>query len=413
MPRLPGKLPRPTGRTIAVLAATALLAYGAATSAAVNVFHANLPSFALSLDDDDPVALVRDAQLKLAAGSIPVDSDDAIIGVVRKSVSELPINPAAFRLYGLSSATNADLPGVREQMAISERMERRDAATQLWLIEDAVEQNDVARALRHYDTALRTEESTRAVLYPVLTDALESPIIRERFVRYMNEQPPWLETFLRFAVSNTSDPVAIADLARLSDGFPEGSAYSTLDTELLRQLVTSNDFEVATDHYSRIEGADPSVLTTLALTEASTETNRAPVAWQPYSIDGINPFILASPDNPDALEIESEMEAGFKGPVARKLLALEPGEYSLNAKLRAEDFGGFDFARWAMTCAGESDQAPLINQEAPFDDEMTLNATFTVPRDCPVQLVQISADTRVRSGYVTLVIADAELTPAR
>ncbi|MEM9500336.1 MAG: hypothetical protein AAF941_00690 [Pseudomonadota bacterium] len=407
------RLPRPTGRTLALLAATALLAYGAATSAAVNIFHSTLPSFALTLDDGDPVALIRDAQLKLAAGTIPPDGGEAIVGAVRKSVSELPINPAAFRLYGLSSATNADLPGVRQQMAISEQMERRDAATQLWLIEDAVEQNDVARALRHYDTALRTEESTRAVLYPVLTDALESPVIRERFVRYMDEQPPWLESFLRFAVSNTSNPVAIADLARLSRGFPQGPAYSTLDTELLRQLVTSDDFEAATDHYRRIEGADPAVLTTLALTEASTDVNRAPVAWQPYSIDGINPFVLASLENAGALEIESEMEAGFKGPVARKLLALEPGTYGLNAKLRAEDFGGFDFARWAMICAGESEQAPLVNQEAPFDEEMSLNANFTVPKDCPVQIVQISADTRVRSGYVTLVLANAELKPAQ
>ncbi|MEM8726321.1 MAG: hypothetical protein AAGE86_12440 [Pseudomonadota bacterium] len=408
------RLPRPTTRNLVLLAATVLLAYGAATNAAVNAFHSNLPSFALSLNAEDPVALVRDAQLKLAAGSIPPDDGGgAIVGVVRRSVSELAINPAAFRLYGLSSATNADLPGVREQMAISERMERRDAATQLWLIEDAVEQNDVARALRHYDTALRTEDSTRAVLYPVLTDALESPVIRQRFLRYMNEQPPWLESFLRFAVSNTSEPVAIADLAKLSKGFPDGAAYSSLDTELLRQLVTSNDFEAATDHYRRIEGADPGVLTSLTITEASTDLNRAPVTWQPFSIDGINPFILASANGEGALEIESEMEAGFNGPVARKLLALDPGGYALSAKLRGENFGGFDFARWRITCAGSSDQAPLVNEEVAFGDAMEINASFAVSDDCPVQLVQISAATRVRSGYVTLIIAEAELTPSR
>ncbi|QUL37317.1 hypothetical protein [Erythrobacter sp. JK5] len=406
------RLPRPSGRLLGFIAGTLLVAYGAATSAAVNVFHTKLPAVALSIDSDDPVALVRNAQIDLAAGDMPAGGNDAILGIVRRSVSDQPINAPAFRLYGLASATNADLPGVREQMAVSERMERRDAAAQLWLIEDAVQRNDVAAALRHYDTALRIEQSTRAVLYPVLTDALESETIRERFVPYMQAPPPWLESFLRFAVSNTRDPVAVADLARLSGGFPDGAAYSSLDRELLTQLVASEDYEAAIAHYARIGAADQSVPRTLALTGESTSEAYSPITWQQFSIEGIEPFVLASPAGEGRVEIEAEMEAGYSGPVARKLIALKPGRYAFTANLRSDDFGTQDRGSWRIVCPASTGAAPLVDAEFDFEETIEIGAGFTVPAGCPVQLVLVSAATMVRSGYVTLVLAEARLVPA-
>ena len=404
------RFPRPSGRLLAAIAGSLLVAYGAATSAAVNVFHTKLPALALSFDDDDPVALVRDAQINLAAGAIPAGGNDAILGVVRQSVSDLPINAPAFRLYGLASATNADLPGVREQMAVSERMERRDAAAQLWLIEDAVERNDVADALRHYDTALRIEQSTRAVLYPALTDALESDVIRQRFLPYMGSRPPWLESFLRYAVSNTKDPVAIAELAKLSKGFPKGSAYSSLDRELLTQLVANEEYEEAVAHFRRIEGAEENVASGLELTTASTAETYSPITWQPFSIDGIEPFVLAAAVGEGMVEIEAEMEAGYTGPVARKLIALEPGRYSMSAKFRADKFGTQDQAGWRIFCAGNQDAQPIVNEVFDLAEEMAITARFTVPANCPAQLVLVSADTTIRTGYLTFVIAEANLS---
>jgi len=403
---------RPSGRLLAAIAGSLLVAYGAATSAAVNVFHTELPALALSFDDDDPVALIRDAQINLAAGAIPPGGNDAILGVVRQSVSDLPINAPAFRLYGLASATNADLPGVREQMAVSERMERRDAAAQLWLIEDAVERNDITRALQHYDTALRIEESTRAVLYPALTDAMESDVIRRRFLPYMESRPPWLESFLRFAVSRTKDPVAIAELAKLSKGFPKGSAYSSLDRELLTQLVASEDFAEAIAHFRRIDAVEKNVASSLELTTASTSETFRPITWQPFSINGIEPFVLAAPAGGGKVEIEAEMEAGYTGPVARKVIALKPGRYAMSAKFRSEDFGTQDQANWRTFCAGSRGADPLVNEVFDLAEEMAINTSFTVPADCPVQLVLVSVDTTIRTGYLTFVIAEASLSSA-
>ncbi|MEM6474708.1 MAG: hypothetical protein AAF687_00930 [Pseudomonadota bacterium] len=395
-------------RTLLIALSTALVAAAAFANSLVNINHARLPDFALAFDGDDPVALVNKAQSDLASGALSAEGSDAVLSIVRRSVAQLPLNAPAFRLLGLSSAANADLPGVRAQMAISERMERRDPAAQLWLIEDAVQRNDVAGALRHYDLALRNDESTRAVLYPVLTDAMENAAIRARFVPYMSAPPPWLESFLRFAVSQTQQPVAIADLAKRAGGFPDGAPYTSLDRELLTQLVAFEDFEAAIAHFKRIKDADLSAATTLALTDKTTDEAYMPITWQAFSIDGIEPFVLSSPEGAGAVEIEAELEAGYTGPVARKLVALKPGSYTVTAAMRAEDFGGLDRAVWSITCAGGSG-APLANDAVDLADEFDLRSSFTVPADCPVQLALVSAETTLRTGYLKLVLAEIDL----
>jgi len=405
------RLPKPSRRAIALLLGTGLLAYGAGSSAAVNVFHTRAPELALTLDGNDPVALVRDAQLRIDAGEMTQGGTAGILAVVRESVAELPINGPAFRLYGLSSAANSDLPGVRRQMALSDRLERRDLATQLWLIEDAVERNDIAGALGHYDKALRIRESSRAILYPVLTEAMKSPLIRTRFVAYMQDPPPWMESFLRYAVSNSDDPVAIAELAREAGGFPEGAAFATRDTELLRQLVATGEYETAIAHYRRIRGADPDVLTSLALTENATASGLAPISWQPFEIAGIEPYVLAARDG-DGVEIEADLEAGYKGPLARKLLALPAGGYALEAEMRAEDFSRGDVVRWSISCAKAESGEALLALEAPVEEQFEIAGRMNVPEGCPVQTVRVDAVTRVASGYVKIVLADAAIVSA-
>jgi hypothetical protein len=396
-----------SGRGIAFALAALLGAGAALADVGVNMLHVRAPSAALAIDGDDPVALVRDAQTRMVAGDPQVAGSANVLSVVQRAVRELPINGPAFRLYGLTNAADSNLEAMRTQMRISDQMERRDLGAQLWLIENAVETNDVSRALRHYDTALRIEEASRPLLYPVLTEALNSALIRERFLPYMKANPAWLESFLRYAVSNSSNRVSLARLAEANGGWPEGEAFSSLDTELLTGLIANGNYAEAAAHFRRIEGADPAVLTSLALTDSSTDWRLAPITWQPYKMNGIDALILASPEGGDAVEIEAEIEAGYNGPVARKFLALSPGSYRVQAAMRGEDFGSQDRLRWSLTCAGTPAIPALLTEGVPFAEDMALDARLTVPANCPVQSLTISAETQVSTDYVKFVLASA------
>ncbi|MEO0462632.1 MAG: hypothetical protein AAF127_05850 [Pseudomonadota bacterium] len=403
---------RVSAKGIAFAIAAVLGAGAALANASVNMLHTRAPAAALVIDANDPVALIRDAQTRIVAGDPQVTSDAAMLSIVQRSVRRLPINGPAFRLYGLSNSTGTSLGAMRAQMEVSDRMERRDLGAQLWLIENAVELNNVDRALRHYDKALRIEESSRALLYPVLTDALNSALIRERFVPYLAANPGWLESFLRYAVSNSSDRVSLSQLAKANGGWPKGQAFSSLDTELLTGLIADAEYEEAAAHFRRIEGVDAGILASLDLTDASTNWRLAPMTWQPYKVPGIETYVLASPQGGGAVEIEAEIEAGYTGSVARKFMALVPGRYRITAQMRAEDFSRQDVLRWGLTCAGKPGIGPVFREDVAFSEDMALDTTLTVPANCPVQALMISADTLVTTRYVKLVLASAKIAPA-
>lgn len=397
----------PDARTWLIIGVTGALAWASATDAWVNVTHSKLPESALAADSDDPVALIRAAQIRLASGRGFEGGAAQVSDIVRRSVTESPINAPALRLLGSMSSAEADIEGVRRQMALSDRIARRDAATQLWLIEDAVIRNDVDAALRHYDTALRISESTRALLYPVLTDAIQEPVIRERFVPYVRQRPPWLHSFFRHALAQSTDHRAMADLLRMAGGMPEGTAFSAFSTQVMRGLVTQGHFDDAIAYYRRMDGADPALLTSLELTSQSTSESLAPVSWQPYSVPGIEPFVVASAGG--GVEIESEIEPGFNGPYARKLLALEPGRYSIRIGIRADGAMPRDSMSLNLECAGATERTALVRTEQPMSEEFSLGGTFTVPGQCPVQALGLSARVNPSTDDVEVTLVDAKI----
>jgi len=81
--------------------------------------------------------------------------------------------------------------------AYAERLSRRNLATQLWEIENAVSRGDIAGALRHYDIAFRTNVKARELLFPVLSNATDDPEIRAALVATLSQRPLWrLPSFL-------------------------------------------------------------------------------------------------------------------------------------------------------------------------------------------------------------------------
>ena len=117
---------RPSIKALALGAAALLGSAAALANAGVNMLHTRAPDLALMIDPTDPVALVRRAELAVAAGDQRAAGDAAMLSALQRSVRGMAINGPAFRLYGLNRAANADLEAVRAQMVVSDRMERRD-----------------------------------------------------------------------------------------------------------------------------------------------------------------------------------------------------------------------------------------------------------------------------------------------
>lgn len=399
--------PKAGWATVLGVVATLALSWGAASQAAGFVFQSKNPELALSLDADNPVALVRDAQMKIATGGAASEGRDAVLSAAQASIRELPLNAAAFRLYGLVQSANSDLAAVGRQVALADRLSRRDLGAQLFLIEDAVRRNDVASALRHYDTALRIKESSRAVLFPILTEAMREPLIRQRFLTYMASPPPWMEAFLRFAIANSSQPTSIAALAQEAGGFPEGAAFATRNKEMLSVLVGAGDHREAIAFYRSIKNADAAVLQSAEFTDRTTDVAFTPISWQPFELEGIDALFLAGKD--DTLELEARMESGYTGPVLRKLLALPRGQYRFSARHRSDGHQPFDTLRWQAVCTGNAAGTLALDEGADFAPEFGVGGVLRVGQDCPQQMLTLSIATRASPGDIELIVESPNL----
>lgn len=382
---------------------TLIVALFAARAALAFAFQSASPEFVVKIDSDNPVAIVKLAEAAVAAGDRDM-TPERLSHIAMVSIRGLPLNAPSFRLMATTSRANESLDVLGERMAVAHHLTRRDLGAELFLIEDAVRRNDVAGALDAYDSALRIDQSARAMLYPVLTEALREPLVRQRFLPYLERRPPWLESFLRFAVSNSSDPASMVRLAALAGGFPAGEEFASLDTELLTGLIDRNQFTTAVSHYRTLGRAKPALLNSLAMTEDTVDKSVAPISWQAYSIPGIDAVWVATGN---ALELEALLDAGYTGPVARKMLALKPGRYRLTAPYRAQDSDPRDTITWNLAC---QDGKSVLSTTGSMSEEGSIAGTFTVPAGCLAQSVLVSAVTAPGSSTVSLTLTSPSLT---
>ena len=382
-----------------------LLAWATFSHAMVTVTHARNPRMALRFDGDDPVALVRAAQAELAAATTRQNARRAL-EAARLSIRGYALNARAFQMLGMMDEGASTEEAVAKLMTFSNRLSRHDLSTQLALIEQAVRRNDVAAALDHYDITLRRSPASETLLYPVLTKALDEPAIRRRFIPYIQDPPPWMQRFLSYALANTTNPAALAQLSAEAGGFPKGPEYEDFDGFLIRRFADVNDYAGALRYYGRLGGDSERVLTSAEMTASSTDQRYAPITWQPFVLEGMNAsFVTASGDQ---LHLEAQLESTFSGPIARKVLKLPPGTYSFSADQRSEDPGPVSRLAWRIGCPGTVPTL-LFSRTEPLAQSATVRGTFAVTSGCPIQVITVEGTAGTETGGLDVSIGPVRI----
>lgn len=391
----------------AVALAALPTAYVAFAFSLANVTHSSNPGLALRMNAGDPVALATKARAIFRDDATAAAADPALADLAKESLERLALNGPALQLLGIASSASGDEARARALVGLSNTMSRRDLGTQLWMIEDAVRRNDIAEALNHYDIALRIDRDSRPLLFPILTTALNDPRLWPAFAIYIRQPAPWLGEFFRYAISNSERPDALASMVTRAGGLPRTEEFAALREQLLRQLVDKRQFALARRYYSTLPGASPEVPGMLALTKSSTDSRHVPISWQPYTIEGIQAAIVA--DANGELEIRGRVDSVTRGPLARKIVQLSPGHYSIEAWQRISNDANGASASLTMACANASDGRSLWKSGAPLSQQLkAIRGEFIVPADCPFQTAVIDA-----FGGTGVYGADIEVGPIR
>ena len=374
-------------RLLLIISFGALLAYASATSALVSVARTKNYQTALALDDKDPTALaVKADNLFFRA------RDRASLTQVRQlasaSLQSQALNARAMRLLAYSEEKLAAAPKSRAYIDIATRLSRRELGAQIWLIEQYVAADDAAGALRHYDTALRTNTAIQLPLFTQLTAGIELPIIQQALAPYVRADPPWLRSFLTHAIGNSANPASIVSVVKVAGGMPEHEAFRDLEKQLLSQLFAKGQFAVARKYYLGLPGAKPSVLTSLGFDADNMSSRSGPLGWQ--LVQGASTGANWSGGEGDQA-LTAFANSGERGLIARKWLFLAPGNYRIDLTFGTANMPDASAIEWTINCLSEAPPV-TIWRSGPMRPVSGTKAkgTAQVGYECPFQSIEIA-----------------------
>ncbi len=364
------------------------LAYLAGTHALAVLTRNGQPERALSMVADDSVALVRQAQSGI--GSDGRVDQAKVVNFATRSVVAQGLNPRAIEALGAAAASRGDLPAARRLFALSSAQSRRNLSTQLWLIEEAVQANDVPRAFAHYNAALRTRTASQNLLFPVLTVALEDERLWPAFLPYIDPSNRWLAAFFRYAFRQSPNPEAFARLLASAKTIPASVEMEALQGELLRRLISRGSVAEARQLYLRLPGSAAAVFTTPTLSAASADPRYAPISWMVFQRDGVGAYFQREgAQNETALAFT--IDRGTAGTLARKLVMLAPGVYRFSARQHLESPVPEVELTWSLLCLQGDKAVPLQRISSRLaEPQRTVEAALTVPRNCTGVLLDLA-----------------------
>ncbi|WP_433911482.1 hypothetical protein [Sphingomonas yabuuchiae] len=168
--------------------------------------------------------------------------------LARQALEDEPLSTSALTALALNTQIAGNTPAARKLFLHSNALSRRELGTRLWLIEDAVNRNDVNGALHHYDVALRTAKASSDLLFPVLLNAISDPAIVRSLANTLAKRPPWGDAFIQYLSDKQSNPlVGAVLLQRLGAlGYP---VPGTAQASVINGLVAKGSYADAWRYY--------------------------------------------------------------------------------------------------------------------------------------------------------------------
>ncbi len=390
---------------IAIVVAGMVATWVAFALAVAGVTRNYAPDLALKFVPFEAIALaVRADQLQ---SSETMDQPASVRTMAQDALRHQALNPRALRVLGYYHGATGRPDLVAGFIRLADRQTRRDPVAQLWLIEDAVRQNDVRLALRRYDTVFRVEPSTYVPLFPVLLSAIDDPVIRAELVPYVRNDRGWIPSFLTHAIAGSSNLPALVDLVVASGGLGSGKDSADQLRALLERLVGERQFAQARRLFVRMPGATPARLTDARLAASDRSGTFGALGWQVRSETDFGSAFANGEGDRTSLSIYANV--GTTGVVASRLLYLPPGQHDFAAWMSVEVGGDVGRVRWQLRCAVQAAAEPLWSLEARAPAS---KGRPTIPRGCPVQSLELVASAGPSEG-LEAAISDVSIHPRR
>jgi hypothetical protein len=361
------------------------LSYLAAFNVLGAVMDTSDPATALTMQpaDGDALASVVDARSPTQGITLsPNELADA-----KRSLRSDPLNRRVLRLVGLTIGEKGDVQRSERIMLLANDVSRRDAATQLWMIERLVQRGDVKGAVMHYDIALRTQPELEPLLLPIFAQAIHEEPIRAALRPYIRDQVRWASAMLFYAIlhGNLHDVVRLLEPVAYTE---HNSALNGINLRLISALVDAGEQDLAEDYALRVTpGIGRRTLTDLAVSSATTDTRIGNLAWK------LSDNTSAATTFNDHGGFDVVVDPWARGPVISRVISVKGGrQYTLAFDAKPEQNETDAHLTWDVTCRTAGQDSVITRQDLALAGPAAHHAwSIAVPLRCRALRLQISA----------------------
>lgn len=327
--------------------------------------------------------------------------------MAREALRRDPTAVTAVTTLGLNAQVRGDAAVARRLFTFAGALSRRDLQTQVWAIEDAVSRGDVAGALHHYDTALRTSRSAPDLLFPVLASAIADPAIRSALAETLARKPGWRAGFVSHVADNGPDPRATArlflDLGRMGDPVPEDARAVVIGS-----LITRDFLADAWPFYaSGRPGADRRISRDPRFT--AELGNPSAFDWTPINDAGVTTSVQRG-DTGGVFDFAAPASVG--GPALQQMQVLPPGDYRIEGRSIGIDQPEASRPYWTLTCRDGRELGRVVMPNSVQADGV-FAGEFRVPAGCPLQTLTLVIRSSEAVSGVAGQVDRIQLRPAR
>lgn len=392
------------------LACVALLLACAALSgqnAAQSYLRQADPTSAYLADPSDGLAAVNAFAAELQTNpQFIISSSDA--DAARASLVRRPLNATLLSFYGLRAASVGKSGLADALMASADAASRRDAFSQLWMVEQKSGANDVRGALRHYNALLSVYPAMQATLLPVLVSASAYPEVRSAMRPYLRAETRWSFPLLDLA-SQRAEVGDYRDLVEPIVPRLRDDGYAASNARIIHRMLQSG---LAGDAWKFFSLAAPSVDVRAFRDFAPRGANLDP-KWQPLSWTlGQSVDISASVAGRGAIDASMAPTAG--GLIAsRDVAVISSSTYVLGHRLIYEPGSPRASLLWRVYCVTPAEPQLIVERFMPATEGINLvRLPVNVPESCHLMRVELSAVGSEGQWNSVAQIAELALTGA-
>jgi len=326
---------------------------------------------------------------------------------MRASLVRRPLNASLLAFYGLREASIGQSALANALMASADAVSRRDAFSQLWMIEQKSASDDVKGTVAHYNALLSVYPAMQATFLPVLVSALAYPEVRVAIRPYLNPETRWSAPFLDLA-SQSVEVGQYRDLVQpLASGLG-GDEYAVSNARIIYRMLQSG---LAGDAWKLFSLVAPDVDVGAFRAFAPGGANLDP-KWQPLSwVLGQSDDISASVDGDGTIEVTVAPTA--RGLVAsRDVPVVSSSAYVLGHRSIYEGGSPRASLRWSVSCVAQNGLQLIVDRFVPATANSKLvQLSVDVPENC--NLVRVELNALGSEGQLSSMLQITDLTFAK